>query len=116
MPREELRTWLLREQQISLIELYAAPVAIATWRPLVTERNILIFADNTSALAALAKGYSPNVGSALTIQDFWTACAREMRRLARPRRVFCQHHRRAKPQQLLADGEDRLHRGSANSS
>lgn len=72
--REELRTWLPR-RQISLVDLHAVPAAITTWSPLVTERNILPFV-NSSASAARAKGYSPKVGSALTLQEFATACAR----------------------------------------
>lgn len=42
----------------------------------MAERNILIFADNNSALAVLPKGYSPKVDSALVIQGFWTPRAK----------------------------------------
>lgn len=50
-------------------------MAVAAWSPLVAQRNILISVDNSSAEAALSRGYSPKVDSALMIQDLCTARA-----------------------------------------
>lgn len=74
--RAEFRTQLPTKQQDSFVELYTVPMAIGTWSSLVAGRNSLAFADNNSALSALAKGCSPEVESALIIQEFWSACTK----------------------------------------
>ena len=54
-----------------------APVALALhlWRDIVADRPVVVFVDNTSAVGAIAKGYSPHRASAKLVGSIWLLCA-----------------------------------------
>ncbi len=59
VPPEVVDTWLAKKTQIGQLEVFADPVALDTWAPLLRDAQVLIFIDNTSAMSSLIKGYSP---------------------------------------------------------
>ena len=76
VPESVVATWLPKKTQIGQLEIFAAPVAIDTWAPFLTDSETLLFIDNTSALASLIRGYSPKEDSCKMVGDFWLRAAK----------------------------------------
>eukprot|EP00969_Alexandrium_andersonii_P140001 6193343-Alexandrium_andersonii.AAC.1 len=60
---------------IGQVELFAGPLALWTWPHLVAHQQVLHFIDNSSAWAALIKGYSPKLDSAQLVSAYWKSAA-----------------------------------------
>eukprot|EP00972_Heterocapsa_arctica_P014830 2185739-Heterocapsa_arctica.AAC.1 len=76
VPDAVVRQWIPKKQMIGQIELFAGPLALATWANMLTDQPLLHFIDNDSALAALVKGYSPKRDSSRIVGDFWLLAAK----------------------------------------
>ena len=75
VPSSLVSTWLPKKSFMGQLELLAAPFALTTWEPRITNRSILLFIDNDSAAASLVKGYSPQHDSASIVGEFWLLAA-----------------------------------------
>ncbi len=61
------------------LEIFAGPVALDTWGPLLQDTQVIHFVDNDSATSCLVKGYSPKEDSCKLVGDYWLrAAARRM--------------------------------------
>ena len=75
VPSSLVSTWLPKKSFMGQLELLAAPFALTTWEPRITNRSILLFIDNDSAAASLVKGYSPQHDGASIVGEFWLLAA-----------------------------------------
>ena len=75
VPDEVVSRWIPAKQQIHLVELFAGPVALDTFRPYLVNQRIIHFVDNSSALGALVKGYSNNSDCVRLVADYWLRTA-----------------------------------------
>ena len=57
------------------MELFAGPLALDTWLELLADQFVIHFVDNSAALGALVKGYSPSGGMLVLSGDYWLRCA-----------------------------------------
>ena len=58
------------------MELFAGPLAFDTWPQILEDREVIHFVDNSAALSALVKGYSP-VGDSIKLTcDYWLRAAK----------------------------------------
>ena len=71
VPTDVVASWIPKQTQIGQLEIFAAPVALDTWGPLLVGQEVFLFVDNTSALASLTKGFSPRADSVKLVGDFW---------------------------------------------
>ena len=76
VPRTVREKWLKRATQIYLVELFAAPLALETFKEWITGRSVIHFVDNNSALGALVKGYSNNEDAIRIVSEYWIRAAR----------------------------------------
>ena len=70
-PDSVLARFVLRRQYIGQLELLAAVAAYFTFPDILADREVLHAIDNTSAIAALIKGYSRAVDSVRIIHAFY---------------------------------------------
>jgi hypothetical protein len=75
VPDEVVSQWIPAKQQIHLVELFAGPVALDTFRPYLFDQRVIHFVDNSSALGALVKGYSNNSDCVRLVADYWLRTA-----------------------------------------
>ena len=75
VPQEVVCTWLPREQQIYLVELFAGPLALATFHKFLSDMDVIHFVDNNPALGALVKGYSNKSDAIRVVADYWLRAA-----------------------------------------
>ena len=76
LPDDIVSAWIPAKQYIHLVELFARLVALDTWSHLLEDRNVIHFCDNSAALGALVKGYSPNGDFLHMAGDYWLRCAK----------------------------------------
>ena len=76
VPDDIVSAWLPAKQYIHLVELFAGPVALDTWSNLLEDRHVIHFCDNSAALGALVKGYSPSGDLLHMAGDYWLRCAK----------------------------------------
>ena len=78
VPRHIWSTWVAPGKAghvIAQAELAPAVLALAVWGQVVQGRDVLLFVDNSSAIGALVRGYSPSGPSARLVAGFWTLAA-----------------------------------------
>ena len=77
VPRELRDAFVLRKQQIGHVEIVGAIVPYLSAPELLAGRDVVHWIDNTSAIAALCKGYSNFPDSARLVHAFhaWQAIA-----------------------------------------
>ena len=75
VPRQLLATWLPRENQIALVELFAVVMAVAHFGPELTGRNVMFLVDSEPALDALVKGLSKFHDVIHLLTFFWHVVA-----------------------------------------
>jgi hypothetical protein len=74
-----VKSWIPKATQIGQLEIFAAPIALDTWKGLFANTRAIFFVDNNSALSSLTKGYSPRLDSVQIVGDFWLrACKLQM--------------------------------------
>ena len=76
VPDDIVSAWLPAKQYIHLVELFAGPVALDTWAHILEDRYVIHFCDNSTALGALVKGYSPSGDLLHMTGDYWLRCAK----------------------------------------
>ena len=74
VPRHVIEKWKLRSTYIGQGELLCAPVALSAWRQQLQGRQVTWYVDNTSAVAAMIKGASPQVDSSPLALQAALAC------------------------------------------
>jgi len=75
VPPEVVATWTPRIQQIYLVELFAGPLALATFSNVLSDCDVIHFVDNNAALGALVKGYSNKDDAIRIVADYWLRAA-----------------------------------------
>ena len=71
VPDVVVERWLPAKQHIHLVELFAGPLALDTWLDVLRDRLVIHFVDNSAALGALVKGYSPSGDMLHLAGDHW---------------------------------------------
>ena len=99
VPAEVVAQWVPKKTQIGQLEIFACPVALDTWHDLLRDEEILLFIDNTSAMASVIKGYSPKADSVKLVGDFW------LRAAALRAHIFADH---VESKSNIADGPSRF--------
>ena len=75
VPESVVQEWLPSGQQVHLVELFAGPLALDTFKSLLSDRYLIHFIDNSAALGALVKGYSPSEDNIKIVGDYWLRAA-----------------------------------------
>ena len=71
-----MQTWLPRNSQISMIELFAPVLILHLLRDTLRGKKVLVFMDSESALGALVKGDSSREDISELAGVFWQLAAR----------------------------------------
>ena len=75
IPERLIKTWIPRENQIALIEIFAAVLFISHFGPELAGKRVLGLIDSESALDALIKGQSKFNDVILLLKVFWDLVA-----------------------------------------
>jgi hypothetical protein len=75
VPETVIQEWLPSGQQVHLVELFAGPLALDTFKKMLSNRYLIHFIDNSAALKALVKGYSPSEDNIKIVGDYWLRAA-----------------------------------------
>ena len=69
-------TWLTRQNQISMVELFAPVLALFAMEEAVRGKKLLLFVDSEAVEGALVKGYSSREDLSELVGKFWEQAAR----------------------------------------
>ena len=83
--------------QVHLVELFAGPLALDTFKEMLSNRYLIHFIVNSAALGALVKGYSPSADNIKIVGDYWLRAA--------SRKLF---HDRMESKSNISDDPSRL--------
>ena len=61
--------------QVLVVERFAGPLALDTFKSMLSNRYLIHFIDNSVALGALVKGYSPSEDNIEIVGDYWLRAA-----------------------------------------
>lgn len=75
VPPAVVSSWLPKKSYMGQLEIFAGPVALATWASQLRHRDVLHFVDNDAAAACLVKGYSPKLDSSALVGEHWSHAA-----------------------------------------
>ena len=75
VPERLIKTWLPRENQIALIEIFAAVLVLSHFVPELAGKRVLGLIDSESALDALVKGQSNFSDVVKLVKQFWDLVA-----------------------------------------
>ena len=75
VPTSVVSDWIPKQTQIGQLEVFAAPVALDTWKHILQGREAILLIDNSSAMHSLIKGYSPKLDTVKLVGDFWLRAA-----------------------------------------
>ena len=76
IPQETINTWLTRNNQIAMVELFAPVLALHAMEGRVKGKRILLFVDSEAVEGALVKGYSSRADLSELVGKFWEQAAR----------------------------------------
>ncbi len=74
--QEMMTKWIERENQIVMVELLAAVVAVETFQKEISEKRTILLVDSEPCEGALIKGYSTRSDLSLLTGKFWDIVAK----------------------------------------
>ena len=75
VPGHLIKTWIPRKNQIALIELFGAVVAISHFGPELAGKRVILLIDSESALDGLIEGQSKFQDVIKLVKVFWDLVA-----------------------------------------